>query len=201
MLQAPEQLPAALQTSPTMSVHPPILTTPRLLLRPFRSSDAAHFAAAVRESAISVGHWMPWPHADYTQDEARAWFAHCRQAWRAGAACELGIFARADARRVLGGIGLNRLDALHRSANLGYWVRHTAERQGIASEAAQALAQYGFRALARVRIEIVVAQGNRASTRVARKLGARMECLARNRLIVGGVPVAARVFALTPPPA
>lgn len=183
-----------------MPARPPLLSTRRLLLRPWRRDDAQRFAAAVRASALEVGRWMPWPHADYTRDEALQWFAHCAQAWRAGSALSLGIFARGDGRSVLGGIGLNRLDAQHRSANLGYWVHSDHAGRGIAGEAARALLRHGFAQRALVRVEIVVARDNRRSTQVARKLGARLECIARNRLIVGGVPVPARVFALTPPP-
>jgi RimJ/RimL family protein N-acetyltransferase len=109
-----------------MSLRPIAITTPTLLLRPFRRADAARFAAAVRESAASVGRWMPWPRADYTPDMALAWFADCAAQRRAGSALEFGIFSR-DWRTLLGGAGLNRIDAQHRSANLGYWVRHARE--------------------------------------------------------------------------
>jgi RimJ/RimL family protein N-acetyltransferase len=46
------------------------------------------------------------------------------------------------------------------------------------------------------RVEIVVAVGNHASERVARKSGALHECVARNRLWIRDQPVAASVFSL-----
>jgi ribosomal-protein-alanine N-acetyltransferase len=168
-----------------------------LLLRPWRRSDAPRFAVAVRESATSVGRWMPWPRADYTPDMALAWFADCTAMRRVGSAHEFGIFS-ADGREFLGGAGLNRIDAQHRSANLGYWVRLTREGQGIATQAARALLAFGFDTLQLARIEIVAAEGNAASAAVARKAGAALECVARNRLIVGGRAVPARVFACVP---
>jgi ribosomal-protein-alanine N-acetyltransferase len=180
-----------------MSPRPIAVTTPSLLLRPYRCGDARRFAAAVRESAASVGRWMPWPRADYTPQMALAWFADCAAKRRAGSAQEFGIFSR-DGRTLLGGAGLNRIDAQHRSANLGYWVRHTCEGQGIATQAARALLDFGFDTLQLARIEIVVAQGNAASAAVARKAGALLECMARNRLLVGGHALPARVFACVP---
>ncbi|MCK9368248.1 MAG: GNAT family N-acetyltransferase [Metallibacterium scheffleri] len=180
-----------------MTPHTIAISTPTLLLRPFRRGDAVHFAAAVRESAASVGRWMPWPRADYTPDMALAWFADCAAQRRAGTARAFGIFSR-DGRTLLGGAGLNRIDAQHRSANLGYWVRHACEGQGIATQAARALLDFGFDTLQLARIEIVTAQGNAASAAVARKAGATLECIARNRLIVGGQPVTAHVFARVP---
>ncbi len=168
-----------------------------LLLRPWRHSDAPRFAVAVRESAASVGRWMPWPRADYTPDMALAWFADCAARRRVGSAHEFGIFS-ADDHEFLGGAGLNRIDAQHRSANLGYWVRHTREGQGIATQTARALLAFGFDTLQLARIEIIAAEGNAASAAVARKAGATLEGVARNRLIVGGQPVPARVFACVP---
>ena len=165
-----------------------------LLLRPWRHSDAPRFAMAVRESAVSVGRWMPWPRVDYTPDMALAWFADCAARRRVGSAHEFGIFS-SDGRELLGGAGLNRIDAQHRSANLGYWVRHAREGQGIATQTARALLAFGFDTLQLARIEIVAAEGNAASAAVARKAGATLECIARNRLIVGGRAVPARVFA------
>ncbi|MBU6405023.1 MAG: GNAT family N-acetyltransferase, partial [Proteobacteria bacterium] len=176
-----------------MTPHTIAIVTPTLLLRPFRRGDAVCFAAAVRESAASVGRWMPWPRADYTPQMALAWFAECAAQRRAETAHAFGIFSR-DGRELLGGAGLNRIDAQHRSANLGYWVRHTREGQGIATQAARALLDFGFDTLQLARIEIVTAQGNAASAAVARKAGATLECIARNRLIVGGQPVTARVY-------
>ena len=60
------------------------------------------------------------------------------------------------------------------------------------------LSAFGFETLAFTRIEIVVAQGNQASQRVARAAGAQFECVARNRLMIRGEPVAASVFSLIP---
>lgn len=179
---------------------PTSITTSRLQLRAHRRSDAARVAAAVRESAASIGRWMPWAHAGYASADALAWIETCTEARREGRAFEFLVFD-ADGRTVLGAAGLNHIDPLHRSANLGYWVRDSETGRGVASEAARALVQRGLATLGLVRIEIVVAQGNLASARVARKTGAALECLVPNRLIVGDRPVPAWMFAATPKPA
>ena len=167
------------------------------LLRPFEDPDAPAFARAARESSGSVGPWLPWCHAGYTEQEALDWFAHCRSGELSGRAFEFGIFSTADGE-LLGGAGLNEINPQHRLCNLGYWVRQSRQRQGIASGSARALAQFGFDSLQLQRIEIVAALGNEASAAVARKAGARLECVARNRLRIGDSAVAAMVFSLVP---
>lgn len=173
------------------------LTAGRFLLRPFAMADAPAFAAAVRESAASLGPWMGWAHAAYTVDEARSWIAFCETARAAGHAHEFGIFLD-DGATLVGGAGLNQLNTVHAFCNLGYWVRASGQRQGAALAAVQALARYGFDELKQARVEIVIADGNLPSMAVARKAGALHECLARKRLQLRGAAVDAHVFSLIP---
>lgn len=178
----------------------PALQHQDLILRPFEDDDAPAFASAARESVASVGRWMPWCRADFSTQDALDWFASCRVGLADGSAQEFGVFSTAEGI-LLGGAGLNKIDHRHRFCNLGYWVRESRQRRGVALGCVQALAAHGFGELGLQRIEIVVAQGNRASEGVARKAGARFEALAGNRLHLHGVSVPASVFALLPPPA
>ncbi|OYT86782.1 MAG: GNAT family N-acetyltransferase [Burkholderiales bacterium PBB6] len=174
------------------------LTHDGVLLRPFEDSDAEAFAEAARTSVDTVGAWMPWCAPDYTANDAVFWFGLCRQGLVSGTAHDLGVF---DARtgELLGGAGLNQINSLHRMANLGYWVRSSKQRLGVARRCVAALTAHGFHTLGLQRIEIVVAVGNTASAAVARQAGAQWECTARNRLWLHGGPVAADVFSLVPP--
>jgi RimJ/RimL family protein N-acetyltransferase len=168
-----------------------------LCLRPFGESDAETFAQAARESIGTMTRWMPWCHGSYTADEARQWFAAASQALADRSAFEVGIFC-AQSAELLGGIGLNQFNRLHNFCNLGFWVRESRQRQGIATRAARILAEFGFRELGVTRIEIVVAEGNAASNGVAKKVGAQFECVARNRLVLHDKPIAASVYSLIP---
>ena len=167
------------------------------LLRPYTSADAPAFAAAVRESLSTVGKWMPWAVAGYSEEEALSWFDHCDACRENGTAYEFGIFL-ADGVSMVGGAGLNQINAAHNFCNLGYWVRESAQRQGAALAAASALAKHAFGQLGLTRVEIVVAAENTASFALALKLGALHEGLARNRLRLGEETVAAHMFSLVP---
>lgn len=79
--------------------------------------------------------------------------------------------------------------------NLGYWVRSDCCRQGVATQAAQLLWQFGIETVGLNRLEIVVAVGNVASRRVAEKVGAVYEGVQRSRLMVGDVIHDAHMFA------
>ncbi|WP_027468230.1 GNAT family N-acetyltransferase [Deefgea rivuli] len=177
-----------------------LLQQANLIIRPFIASDAADFVAAVHESMMSLGRWLPWCHAEFSEQDALGWFAHCEQTRTTGSAYSLGIFS-ADGRELIGGVGLNEIIRHNRSsANLGYWVRESRQRQGIATQAIQMISQFGFQELDLLRIEIVAIDSNTASNAAAKKSGAQFECLARNRLILNGVAHTAAVYSLIPEP-
>ena len=168
-----------------------------LLLRPWRPEDAPALFEAVHESVDSIGRWLPWCHAGYDLDAAQDWVRHCGQGWAAEEHFAFGVFARADGR-LLGSAGLNQRNRVHRSAAMGYWVRQSHQRQGVARQAARLVARFGFQQVGLVRIEIVALPDNLASRRAAERAGAKFEAIARRRLWVSDAARDAAVYALVP---
>jgi ribosomal-protein-serine acetyltransferase len=154
-------------------------------LRPYRKEDEAELYEAVRESLAELTPWMPWCHPDYSIEETRQWLSSRDEVREGGT--DYG-FRIADARtdRLLGGVGLSQINALYRSANLGYWIRTSAAGRGVATRAARLVARFGFEELELIRIEIVAAVDNLASQRVAEKVGAVREGLMRKALFIHG---------------
>jgi ribosomal-protein-serine acetyltransferase len=168
-----------------------------LCIRPFRRTDGPAFVAAARESLSTVGVWMTWCHERITLKDAEAWFGACDQNLESRSAYDLGAFA-VDGDALLGGIAINQLNGRQNFGNIGYWVRQSCQRQGIATRAAQAIAEYGFGQLKLTRLEIVAPETNLPSRRVAEKTGAEFECIARNRVMVHGKPQPAAIYSLVP---
>lgn len=170
-----------------------------LLLRPYRPDDSRTLAAAARESAESVGAWLPWCHADYSDAEADEWIARCAEGWRTGEHYAFAAFDAATAQ-FLGSVGLNQRNRPHNFMNLGYWIRASQQGHGFAARSARLVADFGFGQVGLTRIEIIAALGNHASRRVAEKAGAAFEAVARNRLVDRGRPIDGAVYALVPAP-
>ena len=176
------------------------LTGAGLRLRPYRSTDASALLPAVRESIEPVGRWLPWCHAGYDAGDADAWIRHCAKSWRSGDEFAFAVFD-AGSDDFLGGAGLNQRNRTHNFMNLGYWVRASRQKQGIASRAARLVAAFGFESLGLTRIEILAEAENRASRRVAESIGARLETIARNRLVAPGRVLDAALYSLVAPSA
>jgi RimJ/RimL family protein N-acetyltransferase len=169
----------------------------RITVRPWTVADTEGFFAAVRESVESLSNWLPWCTLDYSRDQAAAWIAFCERVWQERSEFPLGIFETSSGR-VMGGTGINHLRPESRMGNLGYWVGEPFRGQGVACEAARMAADLGFVDLGLTRLEILALVSNTASRRVAEKLGAVRECVARNRLYFHGAPADAVVYSLIP---
>jgi ribosomal-protein-serine acetyltransferase len=168
----------------------------RIVMRPNSVEFADQLHAAAMESIATVGRWMPWCHSARTLDEGVTWLRNSQSSWDSGAEYEFTLFTPSG--EYLGAAGLNQFNRVHNFANLGYWVRESRQRQGIALEATTLLAAFGFRNVGLTRLEIIVAEQNHPSRGLAEKLGATCEGIARNRLLLRGIPIPAAVYSLVP---
>jgi RimJ/RimL family protein N-acetyltransferase len=168
-----------------------------LLLRPFRLEDAQETFTAVRESLADLKPWMSWAYDGYSLNDTREFIRITRSRWQEGT---LFAFAVTDTQsgQILGGCSLSHIHPVYHLCNLGYWVRSSRRGRGIAGRATQLAARYAFEKVGLVRVEIVIAPGNEASLRVAKKVGAHYEGILRNRMVVGQEVYDAVMYSLIP---
>jgi RimJ/RimL family protein N-acetyltransferase len=165
-------------------------------IRPYEPSDADEIYDAAIESVREIEPWMPWCHSKYQRDDAVAWI----QATVAGRGSKtMYDFAIIADGRYVGGCGINHINWMDRVANLGYWVRTTATRRGVATMAAREVINWSFAKTDLNRIEIVAACENIASQRVAEKLGADRDAVLRKRTLVNGRPADAILYSVIRP--
>ncbi len=164
-------------------------------LRPPTTADVDALYDAVRESIAEVMPWMNWCHPDYSRVETAEWVRACGRAWAEATEFPFAIFAPGS-QVPLGTCGLNAIDRVNRWANLGYWIRTTATRRGIATRAAILVAGFGFTELELERVEILAATDNAASQHVATRVGATREGVLRRRLRTHDASHNAVVFSL-----
>lgn len=172
------------------------LTGDRLHLRPWQERDATALHDAMRESQESIGRWLSWCHPAYDLEEAMAWIAHCQATWRQGDQYAFAVFDPGN--QLLGSVDIKLHDRRIRCGSVGYWMRQSKQRLGLCPRAVAPLVEFGFDVLGLQRLEILAATENRSSRRVAEKLGAQFEGIARQRLQVHDRPCDAAVYALIP---
>ncbi len=134
------------------------LATERLLLRPFRRSDAAEFTRFAGDWAVaSMTSDIPYP---LTQAQAMAWLRLGRGEVRFGLDLE---------GQLIGGAGYYRRRS--GAAELGFWLGRPWWGCGYATEATRAIVRYGFQSRRLPGFTSSHFVDNRASAGVLRKLG------------------------------
>jgi RimJ/RimL family protein N-acetyltransferase len=146
--------------------------TPRLLLRPWRPGDGRAAKEAIDASLEHLRPWMPWARGEPSPVEAvEARLAAFRQSFMNGLDWVYAIFPH-DQHRVMGGAGLHTRQGPG-ILEIGYWVRADAVRQGVATEAAAALARCAVERHRIAKVEIRCEPGNTTSARIPVRLGFR----------------------------
>lgn len=157
----------------------PELETERLLLRPFVMADAADVTRIVGDRELAAD-TLNIPHP-YEPGMAEAWIAtHADGVHRTSPV----VYAVTDrgTGALVGAVGL-MLDAPHRRAELGYWVARERWGDGVCTEAARAVLEYGFGVLGLERIHAHHFSRNPASGRVMQKLGMQHEGTLRGHVV------------------
>lgn len=154
----------------------PTLTTPRLILRPFVSTDASEvqrLAGDARVAATTLN--VPHPYLDGI---AEAWIATHPVARSEGTGVTFAITSHENELR--GAIAL-KISGEHSRGELGYWIGHPFWGRGLTTEAASAVLEFTFRTLQLNRVQASYLPTNPASGRVLEKLGMQREGLHRER--------------------
>jgi ribosomal-protein-serine acetyltransferase len=173
------------------------LTDGSISIRPFEFGEGNALHKAVHESIPELEPWMSWANEKYTAETALNFITLTRAYWSNES---MYAFAIIDTKTggVIGGCSLSHIHPVYHFCNLGYWVRTSRQREGIAGRAAQLAARFAFEKVKLIRVEIVIAVGNEPSKRVAEKIGAHYEGILLNRMVVGTKICDAHMFSLLP---
>jgi len=158
----------------------------RFVLRPFRRRDADEMAAAVQASQMELNEWLPWAHLGYSKGDAVNYIRDSVRSWREERAYDLAIRKLDEPDRHIGNISVWFVSRSFKTGEIGYWVRTDEAANGIATEVAARALQMAFEELKMHRVILRIAVGNRASERVAEKLGFFREGILREEIKVRG---------------
>lgn len=160
----------------------PPLETARLLLRPLELADAPQIQLVFPQWEVVryMTKRVPWP---YPPDGALAFLRDvalpsvaCGDSWR------WSIRSKSAPGRIIGGIDLNQKNE---SDNRGFWLDPAFHRQGLMTEAADAVTDFWFEVLQFSVLRASKAAGNNASRRISEKQGMRVVAVAEHDFVSG----------------
>lgn len=157
--------------------HFPILTTNRLRLRHIEPEDADAFFEIFSDEETMRFEGRE-PHRSL--DETRASIAQIHSGYTQRKVIRWGITLK-DQEQVIGSCSFHRFDADFRHAETGYDLHRSFWRQGIMTEAMNAVLTYGFSELELHRIEAMIDIANTRSKNLLLRLGFTYESNLRQR--------------------
>lgn len=174
------------------------LQSQRLIVRPYRESDAQTLFEAIAESREHIRPWLPFADAHQTLEETRDWIIQGIAKRLLREEFPLSIWEKVT-NHFLGGTGLHLRNWDIGYFEIGYWLRASAPGHGYMTEAVSLLTEYTFSSLQAKRVEIRCDERNSRSASVARRLGFVQEaCLRNNNRATDGSLRNTLIFALTP---
>lgn len=170
----------------------------RVVVRPYRESDAPDLFEAVAESRDHIRPWLPFADEHQTIEESRDWIIQMMAQWLLREDLTLGMWEAAT-NRYLGGTGLHPHNWDTGYFEIGYWLRPSAEGYGYVTEAVRLLANYAFDTLKANRLEIRCDELNVRSAAVPQRLGfVREGCLRNDTTAPDGRIRSTLIFSLIP---
>ena len=146
-----------------------MIETERLIIRRFTAEDAQDVYECCNDfEMVKTTLGLPWP---YTYEFATKWVKSRKEQEDNKLAYEFAICLKENPNKVVGCIALVDVNPRAQRAEMGYWVGRKYWKQGIATEAAKAMLEFGFDKLGFHSIIARYFEINPASGRVMQKCG------------------------------
>ena len=162
----------------------PRLYTARLELRPLELADAAQTQLLFPKWEIVqfLAKQVPWP---YPEDGAAAYYANVAlPAMERGDHWYWSLRLQTNPDQLIGSIGLMRSEKVNR----GFWIGLPWQRQGLMTEAVEAVNDYWFNELGFPVLRVPKAVANVASRRISEKHGMRVTATEERDYVGGRFP-------------
>ncbi|WP_426503908.1 GNAT family N-acetyltransferase [Dactylosporangium sp. McL0621] len=157
-----------------------VLTTERLLLRPFTAADAPDVHAAWQDAAFVASAPVGYPYAGADLPTAVAWCTSGIEQRRLdGKGVGFALAPRAGGR-LAGHVALFGADWDARTAEIHYWTAPWARGHRYAAEGAAAVARWALRDVGLERVHLQADTTNAASRRTAEAAGFQFEGVLRS---------------------
>jgi ribosomal-protein-alanine N-acetyltransferase len=166
------------------------LVTPRLVLRPPRTTDVTEIRRLLRANHEHLKPWNPAPPPGEDSSsitEVSKTVLRQRREWKLGRGFVFMVAEREHPTAFIGKIALSGImrGAMY-GAYLGYWMASDTQGRGYVTEALAAVLDFGFGPAGLHRVQAAIMPRNARSLRVIEKLGFRKEGYAERYLQIAG---------------
>jgi ribosomal-protein-serine acetyltransferase len=155
--------------------------SPDLELRLPQTEFAEPLFAIIDQERAYLRQWLSWVDETKSVENIQDFLKTSRLLNKGGQRLTTFVFYK---ERIVGSIGLVKIDKQQRICEIGYWLQEHLQGQGIMSRACRRLVDYTFGSMEINRIEIKVAAPNTKSQGIPRRLGFVHEATLREALFL-----------------
>jgi len=157
-----------------------VIKTGKFVLRPYRKGDGESLAKNINDKTIARSTLrIPYP---YTLKDAKEWVRKNLKESRKKKPAEINFVVDINGE-VAGGIGLSEIK--DHQAEIGFWVTRKHRNKGITTLALRKVTKYGFEKIKLKRIYACVFPFNKASMKILKKNGYKLEGVLRKDIKKG----------------
>jgi len=132
----------------------------------------------------SLGRWLAWVEKSTSVAATHAFIRGCQEDWLEDRGYHVAIRHQG---RVVGVAEHHSISTANRSTELGYWLETASQGQGIVNATCRYLCEDAFTRMKMHRVRLRTGVDNTRSRKVAERLGFKLEGVAREAELVGGV--------------
>ena len=153
-----------------------IIETERLILRPFKLTDADDIVEGLNN--LNVSKWLAFVPYPYTREDAIKYIEDSIN----NKLYNFAIVLKSE-NKVIGSTQLSNISKIHGTAGGGIWINEKYHGNGYGTEAWGARIRYAFNELGLRRLENGYFEGNESSFKMQEKFGYKNEGIRRKKFI------------------
>ncbi|MBV7388431.1 GNAT family N-acetyltransferase [Pasteurellaceae bacterium TAE3-ERU1] len=161
-----------------MQIQDRFFATQDIVLKPLDFSQTKVIFDAVQRNSAYLAPFLPWVLRTKQQQDTHNFIQFVLSN------PTMIAFVIYDKNDFVGMIDFHQINTLLAKAEIGYWLIEGAQKKGIITQSVRHLCDYGFHQLKLNRITLKMASYNRASIKVAQRLGFIYEGLERDGLVL-----------------
>jgi len=148
-----------------------------LALNVMKEDHADELYSLVDKNRTHLRKWLPWLDYNNSIADSSSFIQESISSAKAKQGVVYGIFLGDS---LIGTIGFNSINSLHRICEIGYWIDESHQGKGITSRCTAELVRFAFEKLEMNKVSIPVAVENFASRAIPEKLGFINEGVSRD---------------------
>lgn len=154
-----------------------------IAIRPYLPEDVDPVYKEIIASREHLLPYMVWLHDEYSKSDTQSFVSSRIDAFEYGYEFCFVIY-NVNTNEIIGSVAINSIDHPHKVGELGYWIGKSFSGKGYATRACELALKFAFEQLKLNRIEVLVIEINKASLRVAEKVGAKYESRIKQRFYI-----------------